>query len=353
MPSLQTIARLKSNWYALCHQRGTPIPQSSGLSALLQALPEHELHDLALIIELCVSAREKGGELDLLAWAAACTRSSLLAELQAQGIECTPGALFLAGKALMGSGWSMAGRIAHLAQNPGDKEQLRSALARQHIADEPMAAAPPPVFTAPAAPAESAEAPGRAHLKLYGRDCAHTLEIGPHRRGTAFLGVHVVTIESARALDTGGYDWARKLTVQLTPEEMPAAVAVLMNIRPSARFERHGPERDKFLELRWQADGIAVVTGQRSCFYAVPVKSSAVYYLRSLFCRALAQGQERGSVADVLALVGSMKTIEASSGRSRCASSELFRRQLRAAGAGQLCALVSQILGVGADAGIS
>ena len=99
----------------------------------------------------------------------------------------------------------------------------------------------------------AAPASPRLQVKLFGSQAAHTLEIGPHRRSSRFMGVQVVTIESARALGSaasdghrsrggsGGYDWGHKLTVQLTPEEMPGAMAVLMNLCPSVRLGQHGP----------------------------------------------------------------------------------------------------------------
>ncbi len=153
------------------------------------------------------------------------------------------------------------------------------------------------------APDGAAPARARLQVKLFGRDAAHTLEIGPHRRSNHFLGVQVVTIESARALGSGGYDWAHKLTVQLTPEEMPGALAVLMNLCPSVRFGQHGPARDKFVELRRQDGGMVLVTAQGSSVYAVPAKTGQVYYMLGLFAQAMAQGLPGGCVAQVLALV--------------------------------------------------
>jgi len=143
----------------------------------------------------------------------------------------------------------------------------------------------------------------RLQVRLFGREAAHTLEIGPHRRGDSFMGVQVVTVESARALAGGGYDWGRKLAVQLTPEEMPAAIAVLMNLSSSARFGQHGVDRDKFVELRRQEGGLVVVTGQAGSVYAVPVRTATLYYLLSLFARAMARDLPGNTIADVLALV--------------------------------------------------
>ena len=151
---------------------------------------------------------------------------------------------------------------------------------------------------------KSPRTPARLQLKLFGKDAAHTLEAGPHRRGAGFMGAHVVTIESARALaGASGYDWGRKLTVQLTPEEMPTAIAVLMNLSELACFGQHGAQRDKFIELRRQAGGLVVVTGQGGAVYAVPVKTGTLYYLLGLFARAMAQGLPGASLAEVLALV--------------------------------------------------
>ncbi|MFZ2389967.1 MAG: hypothetical protein WAW69_19390, partial [Polaromonas sp.] len=77
----------------------------------------------------------------------------------------------------------------------------------------------------------------RLRLRLFGKAAAHTLEITVHRRASDFLGVHVVSIDSAHALGAGGgYDWQRKLVLQMTPEEMPAVVATLIGITPSVRF---------------------------------------------------------------------------------------------------------------------
>ena len=195
---------------------------------------------------------------------------------------------------------------------------------------EPMDGAPPafdPLATLPVLPTrfvrhrlEAAEAfpdaakaePGppkdRLRLRLFGKAAAHTLEITAHRRGGDFLDVHVVSIDSAHALPSGeGYDWARKLVIQLTPEEMPGLIATLMGLTPSVRFGHHGANRDKFVEVRRQEGGLVIVTGEKSLSYPVPVPTATLYYVLDLFCRAMAmQGDKpRRSVSDVLMLVKS------------------------------------------------
>ena len=160
-----------------------------------------------------------------------------------------------------------------------------------------------------AAKAEPGPHKGRLRLRLFGTSAAHTLEVTAHRRGGDFLGAQVLSIDSAHALNTGaGYDWARKLVLQLTPEEMPGLIATLMGLTPSVRFGHHGANHDKFLEVRRQEGGLVIVTGEKSLSYSVPVPTATIYYLLNLCCRAMAmQGDKpgRSSASDVLMLVKS------------------------------------------------
>ena len=55
----------------------------------------------ARILPTGLKGQEKRRELEVLAWAAGCTRPALLAQLQAQGIVCTGHALFSVGLGLM------------------------------------------------------------------------------------------------------------------------------------------------------------------------------------------------------------------------------------------------------------
>ena len=141
-------------------------------------------------------------------------------------------------------------------------------------------------------------------LRLFGKSAAHTLEVTDHRRGGDFMGTHVVSIDSAAAHGTDGtYAWERKLVVQLTPEEMPAIVATLMGLTPSARFGNHGADKSKFIEVRRQEGGLVIVTGDKAGSYSVPVPTHTAYYVLDLFCRAMARDGSGRCVSDIVALV--------------------------------------------------
>jgi hypothetical protein len=369
----------RQRWLQVCRARGTPAPKPAQVARFLANLQQEAQVALDQALLLCLHGREKHRELEVVSWAAACTRPSLLARVQSHGLACTGHDLFAAGLGLMAEGWDMSARVAQLASHPEDIDALRSMLALQaptsRVQEDAVQAAvlqthgdkARPVLPGPAGQGQRPSSPPepepsewceqeapvweldartrpslneapplraktheqaapafepleqeeqdrsrdfaqdgeqrRLQVRLFGKEAAHTLEIGPHRRGGSFMGVQVVTVESARALPGGGYEWGCKLTVQLTPEEMPSAIAVLMNLSPSARFGQHGADRDKFVELRRQEGGMVVVTGQGRSVYAVPVKTGTLYYLLKLFARAMAQGLPGGSVAEVLALV--------------------------------------------------
>jgi hypothetical protein len=156
-----------------------------------------------------------------------------------------------------------------------------------------------------AAPAQSDQRDeSRLRLRLFGKAAAHTLEVTAHRRGGDFLGVHVVSIDSAHALPAGGgYAWERKLVLQLTPEEMPAVLATLIGITPIVRFGHHGADRAKFVELRRQERGLVLVTGEHAAVYSVPVPTATLYYVVDLFCRAMSMDGSGRSAEDILVLV--------------------------------------------------
>jgi hypothetical protein len=334
-------------WASVCGVRGTSAPDPVHVREFLRTLEADVRRALDQTLTACMNGKEQNLDMEVLSWAAACTRPSYVAKVRDLGVECCGATLFSAGLSLMATGWAMSQRIAHLSETPADVERLRAVLALQlapsvtkavkampeddkfsrpssndkpwparQLQSKPMRSAAEPVPQLQEKPKflaiplenptpSSASPPSVSHLqlKLFGRDAAHTLEVGPHRRSADFLNVHVVTIESARALQGGGYDWRQKLTIQLTPDEMPAVIAVLIGVNMSVKFSQHGADHDKFVEFRRQEGGILLVTGQQKNAYAVPVKFALLYYLLDLFCRALAWRENTRTVSDVLALV--------------------------------------------------
>ena len=364
------LRQLEQLWRQVCAARGTPAPDPARLAGFMEGLGALERGKLESVLLLAARGREQPGDLGLISWAAACMRPALLGQLAAHGLAFSNAELFACGLALRQGGWDMQQRLAQLASHPEDVATLRTrlrlepqepqaqALAAPERPEEaaldeafypwpdddrdespPGGPAPgwegepmddaPAAFTTPAAlpvlptrfarqrpvafeafpgatKAESRPDERRLRLRLFGKAAAHTLEITPHRRGGDFLGVHVVSIDSAPALSSGtGYDWPRKLVIQLTPEEMPGLIATLMGLTLSVRFGHHGTNQAKFIEVRRQEGGLVMVTGEKSLSYPVPVPAGTVYYVLDLFCRAMAMNTLGRSASDVLMLVKS------------------------------------------------
>ena len=367
-------AALQQLWQQVCASRGTPAPDPSQRAQFLQDLEPEARQTLETVLHLAARGREQPGDLGFVSWAAACTRPTLLSQLHSHSLAFTSAGLFACGLALKEQGWDMQPRLAQLASNPADVDTLRAWVSVKTVGlgepeahpqalsgpgshedravdkpfftwpddedsspdgytpgwapmdamDEPAAANPlaalpvlptrfarqrPEVFPNASSAAAAPHEP-RLRLRLFGKAAAHTLEVTSHRRGGDFLGVHVVSIDSAHAHGAGGgYAWERKLVLQLTPEEMPAVIATLMGLTPSVRFGHHGAGRDKFVEVRRQDGGVVIVTGEKALSYSVPVPSATLYYVLDLFCRAMSMGMEEDkpgrSVADVLMLVRS------------------------------------------------
>ncbi len=340
-------------WPTVCHSRGTLAPEPANTAAFVTALSDQSLQALCTALVQCASGRERGNQMALVSWAAHCTKASLLQRVSESGIDCSPAGLFAAGTTLMEKGWDMTGRIAQLESNPADVEILRAEISQQEsservkrtattVADNP---APPatcvqstdlrdeadrgfslfgeslpsqgplparantqrgsegPATSNPSPDVESTvHEPFSRKLKLFGKQAAHTLEVGYHRRSKDFMDVQVVSVESASSKGDGTYDWGRKLVFQFTPEEMPVALAVLLSLRPAAKFSNHGQDHRKFLELRWQESGLVVITGDGRANFAVPVPHEMAYYLLMIFCTALTVDPIK-SAAETIAFV--------------------------------------------------
>lgn len=353
-------------WSAVCERRGIRQPEQANVQHFLRNLDAEDQTALKRAIGQCLSGAETPEEMSIVSWAGACTRAEWTQKAAAMCPGCTATDLFAAGLILIPQGWDMFARIHHLHTSPDDIAKLLDVLAtfrsaqtlpengtepepvgaliqpeedtaeeaashafdlfQSHVqtpaAADQTAMTGHPVYSPPnhvdanyPHPAEQAEfddarvgqpSGSRLKVRLFGKDAGHSLEITRHRRAGDFMNVGVVTVDSARAQSNGSYDWRNKLVIQLTPEEMPAAIAVLMGLIPSAKFENHGSDRSKFLEMRNQEGGMMLVTGHRQTFYAAPVKTANLYYVLDLFCRAMADGTPNRSAIEVTTLVRSI-----------------------------------------------
>lgn len=348
------IVDLKELWRNVCAARGTRLPQTKGLDEYLIGMPDSAKQRLSDTLSRCRKGTELARDFGVISWASACTHEAIPAKAQAVNIDCTASELFVAGLTLMDDGIDPAAFVMGMETHIKHADMLRKLLPVPQFAESPPAnttplrdATPPLVDSAKSKPrvtggftdeevgidifeasapkprtvkprvigqdpqagmqtqdGEPGAEPGWVSVRIFGKTAAHTLEISNHRRSRQFLGVNVVSIESARPLANGGYDWNNKLSLQLTPEEMPEVIAVLLGLVGEVTFSNHGSDRNKSVTFKNQEGGMLVSTSTRSdAYYPVPVKRSVVYFLLDLFCRAMAAGTPDRKPSDVISLV--------------------------------------------------
>ena len=86
----------------------------------------------------------------------------------------------------------------------------------------------------------------RRSLHVYNVRCALTVDPSRNRRGD----VYTANLETAARANAGAeFDWANKIVVQITGEELPDVIAVLLGLRSDVEFRFHGAARDKGYRL--------------------------------------------------------------------------------------------------------
>jgi hypothetical protein len=134
---------------------------------------------------------------------------------------------------------------------------------------------------------------------VYGRAFAITFECT-----TGISGRHVLQVEAAARSQRGqGFDWTRKIALQLVDHEVVELLAVLRGVRPEASFGNHGANRDKAMTVREQQQGeqpsiyFNVRRGQDSRTVPVPVFNA--FRIEALATRVLLVNEPGLAASDV------------------------------------------------------
>ena len=105
---------------------------------------------------------------------------------------------------------------------------------------------------------------------------------------TTRAGLPTVALDAA----SGGnrqYDWASKVRLQMTRQELPIVSAVLMGFHRSCEYRSHGPNADKGFSMERQRGGRVFVRvyAKDQGVKAVPIDPADLYYVAGLFLRQL------------------------------------------------------------------
>lgn len=122
---------------------------------------------------------------------------------------------------------------------------------------------------------------------------------------------HTINIEGAVALAGGGarktFDWPNKIVVQLTVQEAYQVLALLENKIRSLRFDGHGREHDKTLQIEFQDSHYYFRLIQRGrAAVAVPVRAVDAIPFQSLLYKQLLRNEPHLDVSAVQAMTERM-----------------------------------------------
>jgi len=125
---------------------------------------------------------------------------------------------------------------------------------------------------------------------------------------------HTINIEGAVALAGGSarkvFDWPNKIVVQLTVQEAYQVLALLENKTKSLRFDGHGREHDKSLQMEFQDSHYFFRLIQRGrAAIAVPVRPVDAIPMVSLLYKQLLLNEPHLRIEDIRSMVERMASM--------------------------------------------
>jgi hypothetical protein len=162
--------------------------------------------------------------------------------------------------------------------------------------------------TAAPAPVASVEPPYYS-FKIFGTGAA--LCIAEAR--TRSTNQHSINIEGALTLAGGGqktFDWPNKIVVQLTVKECYEVLALFENKIRSVKFDGHGRNHDKSLQIEYQESQYYVRLIQRDrSAVAVPVRPVDAIPVKSLLLKQLLANEPHLRIDDIRGMVDQMASM--------------------------------------------
>lgn len=181
---------------------------------------------------------------------------------------------------------------------------VRSSFARAYLADIGIVAGPNPTGQAPLAD------PPYYNFPIYGSTAALCIAEATTRSDRK----HTINIEGAIALAGAGarktFDWPNKIVVQLTVQEAYELLALLENKIRSLRFDGHGREHNKSLQIEFQDSHYFFRLIQRGRpAVALPVRAVDSLQIVSLLYRQLLRNEPHLRIDDLRMMVDRMATM--------------------------------------------
>lgn len=142
---------------------------------------------------------------------------------------------------------------------------------------------------------------GRTYVKkhCYGAKAALLFEADTTRNG-----MHTVAVDAADATGPKQYNWAGKLRLQLTRDELLVAMAVLLGMLPRCEYKNHGEDKSKGFSIEDQGDKLFIrVFGGGQKIKAVPVTPEDAFYVAQIFLSQIKKNSTDLDASNLLLLL--------------------------------------------------
>ena len=181
-----------------------------------------------------------------------------------------------------------------------ENRTTRAVAARSYLVELGAAAGGPDAAQSPAAD------PPYYSFPIFGSNAALCIAEATTRAGRK----HTINIEGAVALAGGArktFDWPNKIVVQLTVQEAYQVLALFENKLHSLKFDGHGREHDKSLQMDFQESHYFVRVIQRGrAAVAVPVRPVDAIPIVALLYKQLLRNEPHLRIEDIRTLIERM-----------------------------------------------
>lgn len=118
---------------------------------------------------------------------------------------------------------------------------------------------------------------------VYGGKFALNFKATENRKNVATISIDAAEMQPGRTVN-----WADKICVQLTKEELVHVAGVIFGIITECEYSQHGPQHDKGFKFQHQGSKVFInVMSKGKKAHSVPMTASDAYYVGNLFLRQL------------------------------------------------------------------
>jgi hypothetical protein len=116
-------------------------------------------------------------------------------------------------------------------------------------------------------------------------------------------GFHTVALDAATATGPKQYNWSEKIRIQLTREEMPVLLAVMLGVLPHCEYKNHGTQNNKGFAVEDQGDQFFVRVFSPDGVRAVPMTPEDAFRVTAMLVKQMRRNYEGIDSSDILTLV--------------------------------------------------